>query len=238
MNLLHESRYYSPSKFRIGFGLSMLLVSCAVFACQPKATKDFKGPEAAKINANLLALDEKVRARGMSLAVVTADTGMLIVDNGLALEIVTSRFDARVERKLQMPGVTIRNTSAKYNHVSIVIEDLDLLYKLARIPEVRTISPVCVRLVGTVVSGSRGTATQRAVINFGDLPDEEAAATPRAPKEVHTPLPGPWVAPESESRQPPGTESDTAATAAALRAQGCHSRRNTGTNKNRVLEQQ
>ena len=141
MNLLHESRYYSPSKFRIGLGLSMLLVSCAVFACQPKATKDFKSPEAAKINANLLALDEKVRTGGMSLAAATANTGMLRVDNGLVLDIVTNRLDARVERKFQMPGVTIRDTSAKYNRVSLVIDDLGLLYKLARIPEVRTISP-------------------------------------------------------------------------------------------------
>ncbi len=141
MNLHHESRYYPPNKFRIGFALSMLLVSWACFACQPKATKDFKGPEAAKINANLLALDEKVRAGGMSLAVATADTGMLRVDNGLVLDIVTNRLDSSVERKFRMPGVTIRNTSAKYNRVSLVIDDLDLLYKLARIPEVRTISP-------------------------------------------------------------------------------------------------
>ena len=88
------------------------------------------------------------------------------------------------------------------------------------------------------VSGSPGSATERAVINFGDLADDEAAATPRVPKVVHPPLPGPWVAPESESREPPGTKSDAVATAAALRAQGCRSRRNTGTTKNPVLEQQ
>ena len=88
------------------------------------------------------------------------------------------------------------------------------------------------------VSGSPGSASERAVINFGDLSDEEAAATPRVPKVVHPPLPGPWVAPESESREPPGTESDAVATAAALRAQGCRSPRNKGTTKNRVLEHQ
>ncbi len=89
------------------------------------------------------------------------------------------------------------------------------------------------------VSGSPGSATERAVINFGDLADEETAATPPPPKVIHLPLPGPSRAlPESESRQPPGTESELAATAAALRAQGCRSRRNTGTTKNPVLEQQ
>ncbi len=83
------------------------------------------------------------------------------------------------------------------------------------------------------VSGSPGSASERAVINFGDLSDEEAAATPRAPKVIHPPLPGPSRAlPESESPQPPGTESDAVATAAALRAQGCRSRRNTETTKN------
>ncbi|MEE9293851.1 MAG: hypothetical protein V3W34_02650 [Phycisphaerae bacterium] len=141
MNLLHESRYYSPSTFRIGFGLSMLLVSCAVFACQPKATKDFKGPEAAKINANLLQLETKVRAEGMSLTSAIANTGMVMVDNGLLLDIVTSHLDPSVEKKFRIPGVTIRHLSAKYNRVSVVIDDLSLLSALAKIPEVRTISP-------------------------------------------------------------------------------------------------
>lgn len=86
------------------------------------------------------------------------------------------------------------------------------------------------------VSGSPGSASERAVTNFGDLSGEEAAATLPPPKVIHPPLPGPPRAlPESESRQPPGTESEFAATAAAPRAQGCHSRRNTGTTKNRVL---
>lgn len=86
------------------------------------------------------------------------------------------------------------------------------------------------------VSGSAGSANERAVTNFGDLSGEEAAATPPPPKVIHPPLPGPPRAlPESESREPPGTESEPAATAAAARGQGCHSRRNTGTTKNRVL---
>ncbi len=64
------------------------------------------------------------------------------------------------------------------------------------------------------LSGSPGSASERAVTNFGDLADEEAAATPPPPKVIHLPLPGPSRAlPESELRQPPGTESELAACA-------------------------
>ena len=106
-----------------------------------KREKDFKGSEAAKINANLLQLEAKVRAEGMSLTSAIANTGMVMVDNGLLLDIVTNHLDSSVEKKFRIPGVTIRHLSAKYNRVSVVIDDLSLLSVLAKIPEVRTISP-------------------------------------------------------------------------------------------------
>jgi hypothetical protein len=44
------------------------------------------------------------------------------------------------------------------------------------------------------VSGSPGVATQRTVIHFSDLAWQEALVptTARAPKVIHSPLPGPW----------------------------------------------
>lgn len=106
-----------------------------------KRDKDFKRAQATKIDANLLQLEAKVRVEGMSLTSAIANTGMIMVENGLLLDIVTDHLDPSVEKKFRIPGVTIRHLSAKYNRVSVVIDDLSLLSALAKIPEVRTISP-------------------------------------------------------------------------------------------------
>ncbi|MEE9293850.1 MAG: CFI-box-CTERM domain-containing protein [Phycisphaerae bacterium] len=150
---------------QIGLGLVLVVTfvvsaatSQAVYGGQPKVDRYSKVPEAAKINVNLLRLEEKARTEGASLTAAAAHTAIVRVANGVVLDIVTSRLDPSVEKKFLMPGVTVRHFSAKYNRVSVVIDDLTLLYELAKIPEVRMILPEY---------GARthvGSVTSRAVI--------------------------------------------------------------------------
>lgn len=107
----------------------------------PKPIISTKAPWLGKINANLLCAAAQAEAKGASFADMAARMGIVTVKTGVALDIVTNRLDADVERKLRLPGVTIRYLSVKYHRVAVVISDPMLLYQLAKIPEVRTIMP-------------------------------------------------------------------------------------------------
>jgi len=107
----------------------------------PKSRGSAKDPSLGKINANLLCAETKAKATGASFTNMAARMGIVTIKGGVVLDIVTSRLDADVERKLRLPGVTIRYLSVKYRRVSVVIRDPSSLYQLARIPEVRTIMP-------------------------------------------------------------------------------------------------
>jgi len=107
----------------------------------PKLRDSAKDPLLVKINTNLLCAETKAKATGASFTNVAARMGIVTVKGGVVLDIVTSRLDADVERKLRLPGVTIRYLSARYRRASVIIRDPALLYQLSRIAEVRTIMP-------------------------------------------------------------------------------------------------
>ncbi|MDX8411590.1 MAG: PKD domain-containing protein, partial [Mariprofundaceae bacterium] len=111
-------------------------------------------PQADKISVNLLQLESQARTKGVSLAAAAANTVFTTASGGVALDIVTSHLGPDVERKLRIPGVTVRHISEKYNRASVVISDPALLYQLASIPEVRSIRPEygAITHVGAVTS--------------------------------------------------------------------------------------
>ncbi len=119
----------------------LALPSCRPQAEHPKVARYSTAPEAQKITVNLLRLDHQVRTRGTPLPTAAAAIGIGTVGNGIALEIFTTTINAAVVRKLNLPGVKVRHVSMPYQRVSVVIEDLSLLFPLARIREVRMIAP-------------------------------------------------------------------------------------------------
>jgi hypothetical protein len=126
----------------VGFCLMPLaLSSCRSQPGLSKVARYSSAPEAQKITVNLLRLDYQVRTRGTPLPTAAAAIGIDTIGNGVPLEIFTTKINAEVVKKLNLPGVQVRHVSAPYHRVSVVIEDLALLFPLARIREVRMISP-------------------------------------------------------------------------------------------------
>jgi hypothetical protein len=119
----------------------MALPSCRSQSGPSKVSRYSSAPEAQKITVNLLHLDHQVRTRGTPLPTAAAAIGIGMIGNGIPLEIFTTRINAAVVKKLSLPGVQVRHVSMPYQRVSVVIEDLALLFPLARIREVRMISP-------------------------------------------------------------------------------------------------
>ena len=64
---------------------------------------------------------------------------------------MTVRDDADIAEKLGLPGVIIRHTSMRYGRISAAIDDLTLLFSLAKLAEVRLIMP---EYGGKTLSGS------------------------------------------------------------------------------------
>lgn len=140
-------------------GLILVLAACVPAGSDTtaKVERYSTAPEAKKISVNLLRLEEKVRTEGVSPAVAVANTAIATVDSGVLLDIRTTRLDADVKKKFQLSGVTVRHFSPKYNRVSVIIDDLALLYQLAKIPEVQMINPEYgARTHGGAVSGPKG----------------------------------------------------------------------------------
>jgi hypothetical protein len=98
-------------------------------------------PEAEKIDIQLLRLEHRVRTQGVPLVATAIAMGISTVGDRIGLEVFVSPLDAQIVRKFQLPGVNVRHVSMQYRRVLLVINDLTLLYSLARIPEVRIISP-------------------------------------------------------------------------------------------------
>lgn len=122
------------------------LVLVALSSChspsEPSKVEHYSSaPEAQKITMNLLRLDHQVRTRGTPLSTAAAAMGIGTIGNGVPLEIFTTKLNAQVVKKLNMPGVRVRHVSMPYQRVLVVLEDLALLFPLARIREVRMISP-------------------------------------------------------------------------------------------------
>jgi hypothetical protein len=84
--------------------------------------------------------------------------GIRTVDDRIGLEVFVSPLDAKIVRKFQLPGVNVRHVSMQYRRVLLVINDLALLYALARIPEVRVISPEYGATTNTDVIGGSNRA--------------------------------------------------------------------------------
>ena len=133
----------------------------AGWARHPKVERYSQGPEAAKIHVNLLRLEEQVRTKAVSLAEAAATMGIVTVDSGVLLDILTSHLDSSAARKFERPGVTVRHVSTKYQRVAVVIDDLALLYELAQIPEVRTILPEYGSRTNVGTVGGRSKARSR-----------------------------------------------------------------------------
>jgi hypothetical protein len=119
----------------------LVLPSCHSQSGHSKVAHYSSAPEAQKITVNLLRLDHQVRTRGTPLLTAAAAIGISTIGNGVPLEILTTKINIGVVKKLNMPGVRVRHVSMPYQRVSVVIEDLALLFPLARIREVRMISP-------------------------------------------------------------------------------------------------
>jgi len=107
----------------------------------PKPRVAADTPWMGKIDANLLCAATQAKADGVSFSAMAARMGIVTDKTGVVLDIVTNRLDADVKRKIQLPGVTIRYLSVQYLRVVVVIADPDLLYRLAKISEVRMIMP-------------------------------------------------------------------------------------------------
>lgn len=131
----------------------LVLPSCRPQAEYPKVARYSTAPEAQKITVNLLRLDHQVRTRGTPLPAAAAAIGIGTVGNGIPIEIFTTRINTAVVRKLNMPGVKVRHVSMPYQRVSVVIEDLSLLFPLARIREVRMIAPAYGATTNITVQG-------------------------------------------------------------------------------------
>jgi hypothetical protein len=121
--------------------MPLALSSCRLPPEHSKVAYYSSAPEAQKITVNLLRLDYQVRTQGTPLSTAAAAIGIDTIGNGIPLEIFTTKINAAVVRKLNLPGVRVHHVSAPYQRVSVVIEDLALLFPLARIREVRMISP-------------------------------------------------------------------------------------------------
>jgi hypothetical protein len=119
----------------------LVLPSCHSQSGHSKVAHYSSAPEAQKITVNLLRLDHQVRTGGTPLSIAAAAIGIATVGNGIPLEIFTTKINPEVVKKLNLPGVRIRHISMPYQRVSVVIENLALLFPLARIREVRLISP-------------------------------------------------------------------------------------------------
>ena len=117
------------------------LSSCSSSSGHPKIARYSSAPEAQKITVNLLRLDYQVRTQGAPLPTAAAAIGIGTVGNGVPLEIFTTTINPEVVKQLNLPGVWVRHISTPYRRVSVVIEDLALLFPLARIREVRMIAP-------------------------------------------------------------------------------------------------
>ncbi|MDH3602660.1 MAG: hypothetical protein OEU26_23850 [Candidatus Tectomicrobia bacterium] len=110
-------------------------------AAHPKMQPYAMIPEAEKINVQLLRLEHRVRTQGEPLGSTAIAMGISTFEDRIGLEVYVSPLDAKIVRKFQLPGVNVRHVSMQYQRVLLVIDDLALLYDLARIPEVRVISP-------------------------------------------------------------------------------------------------
>lgn len=121
--------------------MPLALSSCRLQSSPSKVAYYSSAPEAQKITVNLLRLDYQVRTQGTPLPAAAAAIGIDTIGNGIPLEIFTTKINAAVVRKLNLPGVRVHHVSAPYQRVSVIIEDLALLFTLARIREVRMISP-------------------------------------------------------------------------------------------------
>ena len=129
------------------------LSACSAPPGHPKVARYSSAPEAQKITVNLLRLDYQVRTQGDPLPTAAAAIGIGTVGNGVPLEIFTTKISPDVVKKLNMPGVWVRHVSTPYQRVSVVIEDLALLFPLARIREVRMIAPAYGATTHTTAQG-------------------------------------------------------------------------------------
>ena len=121
----------------------MALPSCAPSPTiqHPKLRRYATASEAEKINIQLLRLEYRVRAEGRPLVATASAMGISTIGDSIGLEIIVSPLDANIVRKFQFPGVKVRHVSMQYRRVLLVVNELSSLYDLARIPEVRVISP-------------------------------------------------------------------------------------------------
>jgi hypothetical protein len=129
-------------------------------AAHPKMPPYAMIPQAEKINIQLLRLEHRVRTEGAPLGATAIAMGFSTVDDRIGLEVFVSPLDAKVVRKFQLPGVNVRHVSMQYRRVLLVINDLALLYSLARIPEVRLISPEYGATTNTGAIGGRNRVQQ------------------------------------------------------------------------------
>lgn len=100
-----------------------------------------QAPGAEKIDVNLLRLEQQVRGENLSLRQAAQKLGILTAGGGMMLDIVTHDIGPGDKHKFQLQGVDMRHFSPRYNRVSVNVRDLDQLYKLAALPEVRSIAP-------------------------------------------------------------------------------------------------
>lgn len=122
------------------FTVLLTMPSQAALADHPKVEQYSKVAAAEKINVNLLRLEHEVRTKRLSLT-AAADNAITITDGGMLLDIITDDLDAGVRQKFQRPGVIVRHISEQYRRVSLTVNDPALIFELAKIPEVRMISP-------------------------------------------------------------------------------------------------
>ena len=97
-------------------------------AAHPKMQPYAMIPEAEKINIQLLRLEHRVRTQGAPLVATAMAMGISTVEDRIGLEVYVSPLDAKIVRKFQIPGVSVRHVSMRYQRMLLVINDLTLLY--------------------------------------------------------------------------------------------------------------
>jgi hypothetical protein len=111
------------------------------YAGHPKVEKYTQASEAEKINLGLLQLEQEMRLQPISLTKAAASRAYGTQGDGVKLDILMRYIDADVEAQLVQAGAEIRHVSMAHRRVSVVVDYPSVIYALAQLPAVETISP-------------------------------------------------------------------------------------------------
>ena len=137
---------------RTGFGfrtallaavLALLAVAGGAQPANSKVALHGSAPGAEKVSVRLHELRGQMAAPGATLPSVPAAGGLVrsAQDDAVLVEIVFTRLDDVVLKKVALPGVTIRDSFPAYRRATAFVSDLAALEAVAAVPEVAMVFP-------------------------------------------------------------------------------------------------